>query len=105
MIRQFDVVANPDPIEAQSRPYLLNLQSDLVYELTSTVVAPLIPKTEMVGARRLNPIVVVDGREFWLAAHEIFAIDRRILNKGSVANLADNRDAIIAALDLLFTGI
>lgn len=104
MIRQFDVVDNPDPLEAESRPYLLNLQSDLVHELTSTVVAPLVPRADMTGARRLNPIVTVDGREFWLATHELFAIDRRMLNKDAVANLANDRDAIIAALDLIFTG-
>lgn len=104
MIRQFDVVDNPDPIEAETRPYLLNLQSDLVHELTSTVVAPLVPKAEMTGARRLNPILVVDGREYWLATHELFAIDRRVLSKGVVVNVANDRDAIIAALDLIFTG-
>jgi toxin CcdB len=104
MIRQFDVVDNPDPIEAEARPYLLNLQSDLAHELTSTVVAPLVPKAEMTGARRLNPVVIVEGREFWLATHELFAIDRRMLNKGAVANLTHDRDAIIAALDLIFTG-
>lgn len=58
----------------------------------------------MTGARRLNPVVVVEGREFWLATHELFAIDRRMLSKGAVANLANDRDAIIAALDLIFTG-
>lgn len=104
MIRQFDVVDNPDPLEAELRPYLLNLQSDLVHELTSTVVAPLVPRAHMTGARRLNPIVTVGGREFWLATHELFAIDRRILNKGAVTNLANDRDAIVAALDLIFTG-
>lgn len=104
MIRQFDVVDNPDPVEAQTRPYLLNLQSDLVHELTSTVVAPLVRKADMTGARRLNPVVVVDGREFWLATHELFAIDRRMLNRGAVANLASDRDAVVAALDLIFTG-
>jgi hypothetical protein len=105
MIRQFDVVDNPDPVEAESRPYLLNLQSDLVHELTSTVVVPLVPKADMTGARRLNPVVVVGGREFWLATHELFAIDRRMLNEAAVANLANDRDAIIAALDLVFTGL
>lgn len=104
MIRQFDVIDNPDPVEAQTRPYLLNLQSDLVHELTSTVVAPLVRKADMTGARRLNPVVVVDGREFWLATHELFAIDRRMLNRGAVANLASDRDAVVAALDLIFTG-
>lgn len=104
MIRQFDVVDNPDPIEAETRPYLINLQSDLVHELTSTVVAPLVRRNDMTGARRLNPIVTVDGHEFWLATHELFAIDRRMLNRGAVTNLETDRDAIIAALDLVFTG-
>jgi toxin CcdB len=105
MIRQFDVVTNPDPLETDYRPYLINLQSDLVSELTSTVVAPLVPRDLMKGAQRLNPVVTVDGAEFWLATHELFAIDRRMLSSGTIANLSDDRDAIIAALDIVFTGI
>jgi toxin CcdB len=105
MIRQFDVVANPDPLETAHRPYLINLQSDLVSQLTSTVVAPLVPHAEMKGAQRLNPVVTVNGAEFWLATHELFAIDRRMLNQETIANLADDRDAIIAAFDIVFTGI
>ena len=105
MIRQFDVVTNPDPLETDYRPYLINLQSDLGSELTSTVVAPLVPRGLMKGAQRLNPVVTVDGAEFWLATHELFAIDRRMLSSGTIANLSDDRDAIIAALDIVFTGI
>jgi toxin CcdB len=105
MIRQFDVVANPDPLETAHRPYLINLQSDLVSELTSTVVAPLVPHDQMKGARRLNPVVKVNDADFWLATHELFAIDRRMLNQGPIVNLSNDRDAIIAALDIVFTGI
>jgi toxin CcdB len=103
MIRQFDVVANPDPIEAVERPYLVVLQSDLVSGLASTVVAPLVPRDKMKGAHRLNPILPVEGREFWLATHELFAVDQRIL-RSSVTTLASHRDAIIAALDFVFIG-
>jgi len=105
MIRQFDVVANPDPSEAGYRPFLVNLQSDLVSQLTSTVVAPLVPRSQMRGARHLNPVVTVEGAEFWLATHELFAIDRRVLNSSAVTNLSNDREAIIAALDFVFTGI
>ncbi len=59
----------------------------------------------MKGARRLNPVVLVEGNEYWLATHELFAIDQRMLNQGAVANLSNERDAIIAALDIVFTGI
>lgn len=104
MTRQFDVVANPDAGDAAYRPYLVVLQSDLVAGLHSTIVAPLVPRAAFSGARRLNPILAVDGHDFWLATHELFAVDRRGLRR-TVASVADHRDAIIAALDFVFTGI
>ena len=100
---QFDVVANPDADESAYRPYLVVLQSDLVSGLSSTVVAPLVPRDQMRGASRMNPIVTVDGKEFWLATHELFAVDRRMLHK-TVTSLAQERSAIITALDFVFTG-
>lgn len=103
MPRQFDVVANPDSQDAVHRPFLVVLQSDLISGLTSTIVAPLIPHEHIAGAERLNPIMSIEGREFWLATHELFAVDRRLL-RTSVANVEARRDAIIAALDLLFIG-
>jgi toxin CcdB len=103
MTRQFDVVDNPDPLETAHRPYLVVLQSDLVSGLTSTVVAPLVPHDQMKGANRLNPILQVEGRDYWLATHELFAVDQRIL-RNRVATLADHRDAIVAALDFVFIG-
>ena len=103
MTRQFDVVANPDPVDAANRPYLVVLQSDLVSGLTSTVVAPLVPHEQMKGAQRLNPIVTVDGHDYWLATHELFAVDQRFL-RGTVGSLTQHRDAIIASLDFVFTG-
>jgi toxin CcdB len=103
MTRQFDVVDNPDAAEAAHRPYLVVLQSDLVSGLRSTVVAPLVPREQITGADRLNPIVAIEGREFWLATHELFAVDRRLLPQ-SVASLSNDRDAIIAALDFVFAG-
>ena len=92
MTRQLDVVANPDAIEAVARPYLIVLQSDLISDLTSTIVAPLVPLAALKGARRLNPVVSVDGSEYGLAMHELFAIDRRML-RAAVANLGEHRDA------------
>jgi toxin CcdB len=103
MTRQFDVVANPDPIDAAQRPYLVILQSDLISDLTSTIVAPLVSHENMRGAQRLNPVLSIEGREYWLATHELFAVDQRIL-RGRVSTLADHRDTIMTALDFLFLG-
>jgi len=103
MTKQFDVVANPDPIDSAQRPYLVVLQSDLISDLTSTVVAPLVTRENMRGAQRLNPVLSIEGREYWLATHELFAVDQRIL-RGRVSTLADHRDTILTALDFLFLG-
>lgn len=103
MTRQFDVIANPDTADAAHRPYLVVLQSDLISGLKSTVVAPLVPREQMTGASRLNPIVLLEGREFWLATHELFSVDQRMI-QGKVATLGEHRDSIIASLDFIFTG-
>ncbi len=103
MIQQFDLFANPDTNDAAHRPFLVVVQSDLVSDLKSTIVAPLVRRQDMAGAQRLNPLVTVAGDEFWLATHELFALDRRILRK-RIASLAECRDQIIAALDMLFSG-
>jgi toxin CcdB len=103
MSRQFDVVANPDASDAAYRPYLVILQSDLVSGLRSTVVAPLVAHTEIAGAQRMNPVFTVEGAEFWLAAHELFAVEQRML-KETVATLAEHQATIMAALDFVFTG-
>ena len=103
MTRQFDVVPNPDAEDAAHRPYLVVLQSDLVSGLRSTIVAPLIARETFSGASRLNPVLAVEGRDFWLATHELFAVDRRLL-RDAVASVSDRRDAIIAAVDFVFTG-
>jgi len=104
MTRQFDVVANPDAADAAHRPYLVILQSDLVSGLRSTVVAPLVHREQMAGAQRMNPIFNINGAEYWLATHELFAVEQRML-KPKIADLADYHDAIMAALDFVFTGI
>jgi toxin CcdB len=104
MSRQFDVLANPDATEAAYRPYLVILQSNLVSGLRSTVVAPLVARGQMEGAQRMNPIFTINGAEYWLATHELFAVEQRVL-KERVASLVDHHDAIMAALDFVFTGI
>jgi toxin CcdB len=104
MIQQFDVFKNPDTADARYRPFVLVLQSDLVSGLKATVVAPLVRRTKLIGAERLNPQVMIAGEEFWLATHELFALDRRKLIS-KVVSLTARRDDIIAAIDMLFTGI
>ncbi len=68
------------------------------------MVAPLI-RPEILGSfERLHPQISVLGEPFTLSVSELFAIDRRKL--GEVVDSAERyRYRIVAALDLLFTGV
>ena len=101
---QFDVLANPFPASRGRHPFLVALQSDLLARsLDTVVVAPLARAASGTFADRLNPQVVVDGERFALIAQEIATVRKSAL-RNPVGSLTAERDKIIAALDLLFTG-
>ena len=102
---QFDVHKNPNPASKRRIPYLLDVQTDLLGSLATRVVVPL-AKPEVLGgmaARRLNPVFEVDGAPVVMLTPELAGVSSRVLGT-RVANLADHRAEIIAALDLVFTG-
>jgi toxin CcdB len=103
-MHQFDVIANPFPASRNRQPLLVALQSDLLARsLDTVVVAPLERAASGTFADRLNPQVVVDGEPFALVAQEIVTVRKSTLGQ-PLGSLAADRDKIIAALDLLFTG-
>jgi toxin CcdB len=103
-ISQFDVVDNPFPRSRERQPYLVALQSDLMSRSFDTVVvAPLEPAGTGVFADRLNPQVTLDSGAFVLIAQELVTVRKSALGSRR-ASLSGERDRIIAALDVLFTG-
>lgn len=103
-MKQFDVVANPFPRSRERQPFLVTLQSDLLARsLDTVVVAPLEPALSGTFQDRLNPRVEVDGQPFVLIAQELVTVRKRALGNAR-SSIANDRDAVIAALDLLFTG-
>ena len=103
-MKQFDIVANPFPRSRERQPFLVALQSDLLMRnLDTVVVAPLEPAASGTFADRLNPRIEVDGQAFVLMAQELVTVRKSVLGAPH-ASVAGARDAVIAALDLLFTG-
>jgi toxin CcdB len=104
-MKQFDVVANPFPRSRDRQPFLVTLQSDLLARsLDTVVVAPLEKATAGSSfADRLNPRIEIDGQPFVLIAQELVTVRKSVLGNAH-GSIAGERDAIIAALDLLFTG-
>ena len=100
-MRQFDVFANPFPRSRERQPFLVSLQSDLlVRSLDTTVVAPLEQADTQPFADRLNPQMTLSGAQYALIAQELVTVRKSVLinRAGSVA---EHRDAIIRALDVL----
>ncbi|MDN5848066.1 MAG: CcdB family protein [Nitrococcus sp.] len=104
-MRQFDVLRNADPQACSWAPYILVLQADLLDELQTVVVAPLVLTVNFSRPTRiLNPVFDVGGVSLVLSVAELAGISRHVLGE-RVASLASEREAIVAAIDLLFTGI
>lgn len=102
---QFDVYLNPNAATRKAIPYLLDVQADLLDMLATRVVVPLILEEEMgLAARHLNPQFRIKGVAVVMSAAELAGVPNRSLGD-KVATLKSRRDEIIAALDLLLTGI
>src|SRR5437867_169350 len=84
----------------------LSIDPDLLDTLATRVVVPLCKPEVLRGkpAERLNPVFEVEGRKMILLTPELAGMSRKALSE-RIANLAHRRDAIIAALDLVITGI
>jgi toxin CcdB len=101
-----DVFPNLDARTKTSIPFVLDVQSDLLSSLPTAIVIPLaIPESiESLPILRLNPKVDVGGTALVALTQDLAALPRRLL-QSPVANISPQRDEILAALDLLFTGL
>ena len=102
---QYDVYRNLSSRSGDDTPYLLDVQADLLDELSTRVVVPLI-RIEAAGTplQTLNPVFEIEGQQLVLSVPELSGIALRSLGE-KVSNLAARRNDIVAALDLLLTGI
>lgn len=103
---QFSVYRNPNPDTKAAFPLLLDVQSDLIADLGTRVVIPLAPATAMKGKliKTLTPVFDVDGKPYAMLTPQLAGVSRKQVG-AKVTDLGKHRDEIIAALDLLITGI
>lgn len=106
-MRQFVVYRNRNEYTRALYPLLLNVQSDLIEETGTRVVVPMVSAT---GGRSppsissLAPIMEVNGKPHVLMVPLLAATE--IDDLGAVeADLSRERSTIMAALDLLISGI
>jgi len=98
---QFDIY----PGTGEGCDFLLELQDNMLDGLSTRVVAPLAAEATFGPAMQiLNPRLVIDGTPYLLLTHLLAAIPNKSLDQ-PVRNLSSQREAIVASIDLLFTGI
>ena len=84
--------------------YLLDCQSDLLGDLNTRFVVPLLARSEApIPAARLNPIFEIDGASYVMVTQ--FASTVRLRELGEAAeSLAEREGKILNALDMLISG-
>ena len=99
---RFDVYATPGQ---GGTGYVLDIQADLMQDLTTRVVVPLLP-TEAAPkpARGLNPTFDVNGQPHRMLTQFIAAVPAHRLRE-PLLSLEARSDDIMRALDLLLTGV
>lgn len=88
---------------AKGRGFLLDCQADLLAELTTRAVVPLLPVSGLPIATRLNPVFRIDGQNFVMSTQLIFSIPMSRLSP-PVGNLNEQHSTIMNAIDMLLTG-
>lgn len=103
---QFSVHKNKNPRSREAYPYLVDVQSDLLSDLSTRVVAPL---AKLAGFRRkpirdLTPVVEVEGAKYLMLMPQLAGVAAKELGQ-VVASISGQRDEIVAAVDFLVTGV
>jgi toxin CcdB len=96
---QFDIC----PIRGSRGYPVVILQHRLSQDLDTCVVAPLVPTSQLPVIERMRPLVRHKGRDHVIAVDRLAAVARRSIDK-PIGSAAAQRDHIIAAIDLIFTG-
>lgn len=105
-MHQFDVYANPSKATRTAYPFIVDIQSGVISEITTRIVVPLGRKVhfkneEMKG---LTPTVTYEGEDLLLLIPQIASMPAKAL-KDPIGSLSHLRDEIITALDFAITGI
>ena len=83
--------------------YFIEVQSDTLMPLNTTVVVPLLP-VERKHIKRLNPTFVINGERLTMQTQDIAAVRRSEL-KSCVGKIPEDQETdVTAALDILFFG-
>ena len=102
---RFDVYENPASRSRERVPFLLDVQADMLSDLATCLVVPLVPKRKFgPPAQRLNPVFTINSKEYVMATAEMSAISRKDMG-ARIASVNEHSADILNAMDFLISGI
>ncbi len=100
---RFDIYPMPGK---DGRGYILDVQADLLDELKTRAVVPLLPETASIKPLRdLNPIFMVKGTPHLMLTQAVAAVPAKDLRRAVATLSGAEQDEAARALDVLFTGV
>jgi toxin CcdB len=107
-VAQFDVYLNSGK-GVKATPFLVDVQHNLFTGCNTRVVVPLLSakiarERNMDFVEKANPVFMFGDTEVVLAAHLMTAIRAKELS-GKVGSIASMRPDILAAMDVIFSGV
>jgi toxin CcdB len=102
-VRQFDVLPNPSERSRRIAPLVVIVQSHLLDNLPTVIVAPLLRSAERPAFTQVGLSVTFNGEDYTCSLAELSATDVHRLSR-PLGSLRDYEYEIRRALDRLFTG-
>jgi toxin CcdB len=103
---QYTIYQNKNSQSKKEFPLLLDIQTNLLDSLQTTVVIPLkkLEANKDKVLTQLTPIFNIDGTDYLMLTPQLAGIQRMELGK-AIADVEHARTDILNALDFLLTGI
>lgn len=103
---QFDIYANPNVVQRQIFPFVVQIQHDFFDALPTRLVVPLQRAriSDDAFPRRLTETVRVEGEALYIAVHLAAALPTRILRL-PVANVGEQHTLLRDAMDAVISGV
>jgi len=101
---QFDIYENGNMETRELYPYLLDVQADILDELPTRIVIPLVSASAVKKPIPiLQPELEIKGQRVYLQTAQLAGVSQNLLGS-RICSARASRDQIIAALDLAFVG-
>lgn len=102
---QFDVYKNPNSRTKKLYPYMVDIQSPFIDDISTRIVIPLgrTDNLKLLVMSTLTPEVIFQDDKYLLLTPQIASIPKNIL-KEPVGSLSAMRNEIISAIDFAIVG-